>query len=392
MNAKLVDYKTLSNITESERREMLVAYIQEQLAKAIGIEPSQIKIEQPFNYMGIDSLTAIKLRNKLRADLKVDISTVEFMADSNTVSLVKIITERIVDIEANTSFSVQKYVSNSQSYPLSYGQQGLWFLYQLAPESAAYNIAFTARIRSSLNIPALQRACQKLIVRHPTLRTTFEQKGDRVWQTVHENQQVDIDLIDASSWNWDKLNEEVVDSYKRPFDLEKGPVVRVSLFTRSEQDYIFLLNLHHIVVDGFSAGILLNDLRLLYESENTGRTLSLPEINWQYQDFVRWQKDTVVSPVGENLWSYWKNQLAGNLSPLELSSKKSQISIPKYQGSTYTFELTPELTLKLKKMALAEGVTLYMTLLAVFQVLLYRYTLLFPLSASGKLPAFTKVV
>ncbi len=374
MNAKLVDYKTLSNITESERREMLVAYIQEQLAKAIGIEPSQIKIEQPFNYMGIDSLTAIKLRNKLRADLKVDISTVEFMADSNTVSLVKIITERIVDIEANTSFSVQRYVSNSQSYPLSYGQQGLWFLYQLAPESAAYNIAFTARIRSSLNIPALQRACQKLIVRHPTLRTTFEQKGDRVWQTVHENQQVDIDLIDASSWNWDKLNEEVVDSYKRPFDLEKGPVVRVSLFTRSEQDYIFLLNLHHIVVDGFSAGILLNDLRLLYQSENTGRTLSLPEINWQYQDFVRWQKDTVVSPVGENLWSYWKNQLAGNLSPLELSSKKSQISIPKYQGSTYTFELTPELTLKLKKMALAEGVTLYMTLLAVFQVLLYRYT------------------
>ncbi|NEO74718.1 condensation domain-containing protein, partial [Moorena sp. SIO3H5] len=153
---------------------------------------------------------------------------------------------------------------SSKSYPLSYGQQGLWFMYKLAPHSAAYNIAFTVRICSHLNIPALQRALETLVARHPTLRTKFSQGDGAPFQEIHESQEVYIETIDASSWDEDKLTKEAIAAYKHPFDLSLG-VMRVTLFTLSSQEYVLLLVIHHIAVDGFSFGIILNELRLLYE-------------------------------------------------------------------------------------------------------------------------------
>ncbi|MEH2350380.1 MAG: amino acid adenylation domain-containing protein, partial [Nostoc sp.] len=269
---------------------------------------------------------------------------------------------------------ILQLLRSSKSYPLSYGQQGLWFLYQLAPESPAYHLAFTVRIRSGLNVPALQRACQKLILRHPTLRTTFGQGKAEPWQKVHEYQEVCFEEINAATWNWDELTKRAIAAYRLPFDLEQGSVLRVNLFTRSPQDYVFLLTIHHIAVDGFSFGILLDELRLLYQAENLGQEISLPPVNWQYQDFVQWQHQMLATPVGEELWRYWEQQLAGELPVLKLPSQRSRSPIPNNQGASYTFNLTVELTSKLREMAKAQGATLYMTLLAAFVVLLHRYT------------------
>ena len=260
----------------------------------------------------------------------------------------------------------------SKSYPLTHGQQGLWFLYKLAPQSAAYNIAFTARINSHLNIPALQRAFQTLILRHPTLRTTFGQGDSEPFQEVHEYQEVCFENTNASTWNWDELTKKVVEAYRRPFNLEQGPVLRVTLFTCSAQDYVLLLTIHHIAVDGNSIGIILDELRLLYQSENAGRAVSLPPIKWQYKDFVQWQREMLASPVGDNLWGYWQKQLAGELPVLKLPTDRPRPPIQNYQGASYTFDLTK--TNRLREMAKAEGATLYMTLLTAFQVLLHRYT------------------
>lgn len=263
---------------------------------------------------------------------------------------------------------------SSKSYPLSHGQQGLWFLYQLAPESAAYNVAFTVRIRSNLNVPALQRACQTLIIRHPTLRTTFGQRNAEPFQEVHEYQEVCFEETNASTCNWDELTKKAIAAYRCPFDLERGPVLRVNLFTCSAQDYILLLTIHHIAVDGFSFGIILDELRLLYQAENVGQEISLPPVNWQYKDFVQWQHEMLATPVGEELWLYWQKQLAGELPVLKLPSIRPQEPIPNNQGASYTFELTEELTSKIRGIAKAQGATLYMTLLAAFVVLLHRYT------------------
>ncbi|MBE9033576.1 non-ribosomal peptide synthetase [aff. Roholtiella sp. LEGE 12411] len=260
----------------------------------------------------------------------------------------------------------------SKSYPLTHGQQGLWFLYKLAPTSAAYNVAFTARICSHLNIAALQQAFQKLVNRHPTLRTTFAQKDGEPFQQVHEYQEVDFENIDASSGNEDELTSQVIAAYQRPFNLEKGNLLRVNLFTCSEDNYVILLTIHHIVIDGFSLGIILDELRSLYEAENTGRVISLPAIKYQYQDFVQWQRNTLASSVGDELWNYWREQLAGELPILKLPTDRSRPPIQSYRGASHTFELNQELTSQLREMAKAQGATLYMTLLTAFQVLLYR--------------------
>jgi amino acid adenylation domain-containing protein len=262
----------------------------------------------------------------------------------------------------------------SKTYPLTHGQQGLWFLYKLAPKSAAYNVAFTARICSNLNIPALQRAFSALVLRHPTLRTTFSQKDAEPFQEVHEYREVCFEKTDAATWNEDELTQKVVEAYLRPFDLERETAIRVNLFTLSEYNYVLLLTIHHIAVDGFSFGILLDELRSLYHSENTGHTAILPPIDSQYRDFVQWQRQMLASPVGDNLWEYWEKQLAGELPILKLPTDRPRPPIQNYHGASHTFNLTPELTAKLRQLAKAQGATLYMTLLSAFQVLLHRYT------------------
>ncbi|MBO3457407.1 non-ribosomal peptide synthetase [Aetokthonos hydrillicola Thurmond2011] len=364
----------LTQVSANERKDLLITYIQEQIAKAVGISASELDVEQSLNYMGIDSLIAVKLRNQLRTDLEVDIPVVKFMEDSNIINLATQVSEQIL-CEDKEDLSRSEDFNPSQSYPLSHGQQGLWFLYKLAPQSAAYNIAFTARICSHLNVAALQRAFQALIVRHPTLRSTFGQRDGEPFQEVHESQELCFETIDASTWNSDELTTKVIEAYKRPFNLERGSVLRVSLFTRSTQDYVLLLTIHHIAVDGFSFGIILNELRLLYESEDkSSPSYLLASSKQQYKNFVQWQRHMLASPVGENLWVYWQKQLAGELPVLKLPTDRPRPPIQSYEGASHTFEVSKELTFSLRAIAKAEGATLYMVLLTAFQVLLHRYT------------------
>ncbi|MEO1429666.1 MAG: amino acid adenylation domain-containing protein, partial [Cyanobacteria bacterium J06633_8] len=269
---------------------------------------------------------------------------------------------------------LRKNVDTSKSFPLSYGQQGIWFLYKLAPHTPAYNIAFTARIRSHLNIAALQRALQTLIARHPSLRTTFGQLDAEPFQEVHQYREICIETIDASRWDDSQLRDNAIAAYKRPFDLETGNVIRVNLFTRSPEEYVLILTIHHIAVDGFSFGILLNELRLLYEAENNGSALSLAPVNYSYKDFVQWQNKMLKSPVGDNLSTYWQKQFSGELPLLNIPTDRPRLPVQNYRGACYSFEITNELACKLREIGRGEGATLYMTLLAAFQVLLYRYT------------------
>ena len=361
----------LAQISARERQTLLIAYIQEQVAKAVGINSSQLDVQQPLKYLGIDSLIAVKLRNKLRNDLEVDIPAVKFMGDLSVVSIANLALE-------STSIPQEKIpnhnVYTSKSYPLTYGQKGLWFFYKMAPQSATYNIAFTARICSDLNIPALQRAFQKLIERHPTLRTTFGQQDGEPFQEVHQDVEVVLEIVDASTWDEEELTRKAIAAYKHPFDLERGPLFRVNLFTCSAQDHLLVLTIHHIAVDGFSFGILLDDLRLLYESENTGKTISLEPIKGQYWDFVQWQEKILKSPLEDSQWTYWQKQFSGELPLVNLPTDRPRPPSQSYEGASYTFEINKELTYKLRKLGKAEGATLYMTLLSVFYVLLYRYT------------------
>ena len=270
---------------------------------------------------------------------------------------------------------LRKEACESQSFqPLSYNQQGIWFLYQLAPESMVYNVNFAARIRSDVDIPALRRAFQALVDRHPALRTTFSVRSGKPAQQVHQQLRVHFVEIDASAWDSEVLKTRLLEEAYRPFDLERGPVLRVNLFTCSAVEHVLLLVVHHIAIDFWSLAVLLTELGVLYPAEKTGVQALLPALDSQYTDYVRWQAEMLAGPEGERLWAYWQKQLAGQLPLLELPTDRPRPPVPTYRGASYDFRLNDELSWQLKALAKAQGATLYMVLLAAFQVILHYHT------------------
>jgi Condensation domain len=270
---------------------------------------------------------------------------------------------------------LEKKASESPTlHPLSYGQQALWFLHQLDPDSAAYNIALTWRIRSGLDIRALQRTFQALVNRHPSLRTTYTIQDGRPAQRIQKSQKVRFEVIDALTWNRDHLNGCLTEEAHRPFNLERGPLLRVSLFTLPARQFVLLVTMHHIVTDVWSLTVLLDELCRLYPLENAeaGAPLTPPEV--QYKDYVRWQTEMLAGPEGEKLWAYWQKQLSGELPVMNLPTDRPRPPVQTEHGAVHTFNLSERLTQQLKLLAKAEEATLYTTLLAAFLILLYRYT------------------
>lgn len=268
----------------------------------------------------------------------------------------------------------QQAAQSVQEYPLSYSQLALWFIQQSEPESAAYNVAFTGRIVSPVDLPALCSALQALVDRHPALRTTYRSEHGAPLQQVAGFAPVWFEQVSAAGWGDDQLNQVVQQAYLRPFDMEYGPLLRAHLWTRREAEHFLLINIHHTAVDGWSVWILLDELRALYAANAGGAPANLPRPPAQYSDFVAWQRETLAGAGGEALWKYWQEQLAGELPVLALPTDRPRPPIQTSNGDSENFILPADLTQALKALAKAEGATLYMVLFAAFQTLLHRYS------------------
>lgn len=263
-----------------------------------------------------------------------------------------------------------------RAYPLSYGQRALWFIHEM-DETADYNVAFAAQIHSALDVAALCQTFEVLADRHPLLRSCFPQLNG---EPVREELLAEIDFcqIDARGWSQEELMGQLRAAQSEPFDLVTGPVMRVRLFTQSETDHTLLLAVHHIACDGHSFAILLGDLRVLYPVLAAGRTVSLPSPDYGYGDYVRWQEellnDEQAGSEGKRLWHYWRDQLAGELPTLELPSDHLRPPLQSFHGADYSFVLDTSTLQRVKALAQQEGATPFMVLLAIFQILLHRYT------------------
>jgi hypothetical protein len=268
----------------------------------------------------------------------------------------------------------EKRSSQETRSPLSYNQQGIWFLSQLAPESMVYNVSFAARIGSEVNIPALRRAFQALVDRHPCLRTNFSVHGGKPMQRIHQNTHVQFEEADASSWSSEELKPRLADEAHRPFDLQQDPLLRVLVYTRSAREHFLLLVVHHIVIDFWSLAILLKELGALYSAEANALPTALPPLGLQYSDYVRWQSQMLAGVEGERLWKYWQKQLAGPLPVLELPTDHSRGAIQSDRGGSYEFSLSDQLSSRLRAFAMTQGTTLYVVMLAAFQALLHYLT------------------
>ncbi|MFG6107743.1 amino acid adenylation domain-containing protein [Leptothoe sp. EHU-05/26/07-4] len=259
-------------------------------------------------------------------------------------------------------------------YPLSHGQRSLWFLWQLAPESAAYNLGYAGRIRSKIDISGLEKSFQILAQRHSVLTNVFPRLDKEPVQQARSLSAIAIEQIDAATWSEIELETNVTAAYRRPFDLENGPIIRVQLFTRSSEDHVLLLVIHHIACDAWSIGVLLEELKTLYPAISQGLPNPLPPLKYAYRDYISWQQQMLTSSEGESSGHYWHQQLAGELPVLNLPTDYPRPPVQTYHGASYPITISEALTQQLKQLARQTGVTLYTLSLAVFNVLLHRYT------------------
>jgi amino acid adenylation domain-containing protein len=294
---------------------------------------------------------------------------------------------RKAEILAFMSQANQALKSNSESIqpvphqgniPLSFAQQRLWFFAQLEPDSSAYNIPAAVKLTGKLNINALSKSIHEIIIRHEILRTTFPVIEGEPIQVIGKGENFTFPVIDLQTLAEENKQQAVLNlaalEAKKPFHLVKDLLLRASLFRLAETEYVVLLTMHHIVSDGWSTGIFIQELTALYTAFSQGQPSPIPDLPIQYADFAIWQRQWLQGEVLQTQLNYWKQQLGGNLPILELPTDKPRPAIQSNNGATQRFQLSKSLTEKLKNLSNQEGVTLYMTLLAAFKVLLYRYT------------------
>jgi amino acid adenylation domain-containing protein len=266
-----------------------------------------------------------------------------------------------------------KEKAQSRTTVPTYGQRALWLIHRMDPASSSYNVPWTWKVRSEVNVDALRRAFQALVDRHRILRTSYPDASGQPVLRVHETVAVDFEQVNSASWSDDEMTRCVSEEAHRPFDLENGPVLRVRLFTRTSQESILLVTQHHIAYDLWSMMTLLNELGIFYAAAVAGQQASLPAPH-AYEEFAQWQADLLAGPEGERLWNYWRTQMAGDIPPLSLPLDRARPAVQISRGATHALRIPDQLGQRLRQLAQSSGHTLFTLLLSAFQVLLSRYS------------------
>ena len=267
---------------------------------------------------------------------------------------------------------------DSNSFPLSFAQERLWFLDQLEPGNPAYSISAAYRVTGRLNVTALEQSLDEIVRRHEILRTTFPVVNGQPVQVISPDIDLTLPIVDLRELPETEREAEAqrraTEEAQQPFDLARGPLLRVKLLRLSEDEHVFLLTMHHIVSDDWSLGVFMRELTALYEAFSTGKLSPLPELPIQYADFAFWQRRWLQGEMLESQLNYWKQQLGDSLSVLQLPTDRPRPPVQTYRGARQSLELPKNLSDALEALSQREGITLFVTLLAAFKTLLYRYT------------------
>ena len=266
--------------------------------------------------------------------------------------------------------------NQTRSRPLSFAQQRLWFLDQLVPENPFYNMPAAVQLQGHLNLEALRQAFNAIVQRHETLRTNFAIVDGQPTQIIAPSSSLHLPVIalEVSATERDAaIQQWATEEAHRPFNLTKGSLLRVTLLKLAATEHILLLTLHHIISDGWSLGVLMRELGVLYTAFLDEKPSPLNALPIQYADFAEWQRRSLQGAVLESQLAYWARQLK-DLPGLNLPTDRPRPTVQGYQGATQPLQLSPTLTAALEAIGQTEGATLFMTLFAAFQILLYRYT------------------
>ncbi|HMC08975.1 MAG TPA: condensation domain-containing protein, partial [Actinomycetota bacterium] len=343
-------------------------------AEVLGV--AQVGVEDNFFELGGDSILSIQVVSRARAAFGVDISPRALFTTPTVAGLAAALPAdaRAGDSDAEPVIPV---LPREGHLPLSFAQQRLWFLDQFEPDSAEYVSATALGLRGELDTDALNRALTALVARHESLRTTFESVDGRGVQVVHLPYEVLAPLVDMSELPEPDRGAELArilqQEATRPFDLSRGPLLRVRLVRLAEDEHVLTLMLHHIVTDGWSFGVIMGDLGELYRAALRAEPAELPPLPVQYADFASWQRGRLSGEALADQVGYWRRQLDG-VAPLELPTDRPRPPVQTKNGAVHEFEVPAEVTAALKDLGRRQGGTLFMGLVAACKLLFARWS------------------
>ncbi len=379
-----VDYRALPmpgrSRTESEQvyvaprtpTEMLLVEIWSQV---LGVD--RIGAHDNFFELGGHSLRATQVISRARETFRVELPLRDLFESPTVAGLserVEIARQSLLGL----STSPIQPVPRDRPLPASFAQRRLWFLNRLAPDSSVYNLQQGLRLFGALDVNALARSLAEIVRRHEVLRTVFAIEEEQLVQIVVPDPSLASPVIDLRALSRPEQETLILqlatEAVRQPFDLTRGPLLRPQLLCLSENEHVLLLTMHHIISDGWSAGVLNWELATLYKAFSVGGPAPVPELSIQYADFAVWQRQWLRDEVLATQLDYWKQQLADAPSMLTLPTDRPHPAVQTFRGTCQYVMLPKKLSESLRRLSRQENTTLFMTLLSAFQVLLYRYT------------------
>ncbi|RKH14324.1 amino acid adenylation domain-containing protein, partial [Corallococcus sp. CA053C] len=345
-------------------------------AQVLGVE--KVGVHDDFFALGGHSLRATQAVSRARDVFQVELPLRDLFEAPTVAGLLP----RLLDAKAKDAEGPRVpplvAVPRTDALPLSFAQQRLWFLDQLEPQGAFHNVPAALRLTGTLDVTALERAFAELFRRHESLRTVFRSEEGRPLHVILPVPEVPLPTQDLRSLPESTREAEALqraqDEAKRPFDLSKGPLLRVTLLKLAEQEHLLLLTMHHIVSDGWSMGVLVRELVALYEAFRQGLPSPLPELTLQYADYAAWQRQWLEQGALAQQLAWWRKQLDGAPQTVDLPTDRPRPTVQTHHGEQLQVLVPPSVMADLQALCRREGVTLFMALLAGFQVVLSRYT------------------
>ncbi|WP_432093221.1 amino acid adenylation domain-containing protein [Streptomyces sp. bgisy100] len=364
---------------EDERRRLLTERFIELAAGVLRVGPDQLDGATGLNTLGLDSLLAMELRARVHAELGVALPVVALLSSAPVGELVAQLYDGLgVPAEAGTpedAGAAVEVFEDERQHPLTQNQKALWFLRQLNPDGFAYNIGGAVEVRTELDPELMFRAVRTLIDRHPSLRAGFTLDADgRPVQRIATDVVPDLALFDVEGREWDEIHAMIVGEYRKPYDLERDPLVRFRLFRRGPDRWVIMKAVHHIVSDAISTFTFIEELLALYEGLRQGRPAQLPPVSARYLDFLNWQNRFLAGPDARRMLDYWRSHLPEDVPVLDLPTDKPRPAVQTHNGASEFFVLDAELSARVHALAREHDVTVFVVLLSAYYLLLHRYS------------------
>ncbi|MDM8543253.1 amino acid adenylation domain-containing protein [Desulfococcaceae bacterium HSG9] len=331
-----------------------------------------------FFHIGGDSLRAVQIIVRVNKAMSIELPQQSLYHYPTIASLARYIE---TDHPKTASSVMIERHKLTKHFPLSYAQKGMWLFELLSPDTPVYHIALAYRLKGTLKIAVLERSFNEIILRHTPLRTVFTTENDKPVQIIKPPAPLQLHVENQRTIKPDQqgaaIKRWILSKACQPFDLKTGPLIRIALLRLADTDYILSVTLHHIASDGWSTGVLIKELNTLYTAFNSGHSSPLKELPVRYADFIMWQRKKIAASTGiqpDKAMEYWKKQLHDAPVQLKWPFDKPQSQKEPYQGAHYHIKFSKNLSQKIKIVTREFGVTLFITLLTIFKILLFRFT------------------